>query len=1086
MTAITTLEVRVDTKQAVLSLADIKAAAKDAQDSLASMARAASTPFDRLTKTMEALVSPLEKLVRQMDAMRAGMRSGADAAMRQATATDRLAQSVKSAEAAKQRAISAQRQEIANQRQWEAALTRETGLRERLRRQLAGDQHASARDELGNQLTTAMATYESALKKFGSGSLEGVKARGTLSREFALVSSRIAEINGLLPTLDRGFEKTAKGWASMSKTDKLQLQSNAINFTQQTIASGGPAQALMVQGPELLGLMARYPAVLAPVAAGFVAIGSAVGVAVAGFSRLADESQRLRDFEAGIRGSGQAGILAADDLAKLSDRLNELPNVGREAADKLVASLSRVRGLGAGMTERVALAAPDYAKAIGEQDVGKAGVDLANKLRDPAKAAREFADSMGLLSASQVHAIERMVASGDRAKAMGIIMGAVEKQTRGLAEQMSPLASMVDALGNTWDRLIDRLSKSNVITETAKALEYLANAASAAMGDDRAKAKNLQSEIDKLLTWRQFAATDFAKRNIDSQIADIEKELKPLVMAQMSAEKALKAASEGGGAGIGAVGPAVPDARAEVLDTIEASKALRGYIGVRESLLDQQARIQKAMALSDDPMERRLLSQSLAGLQDQLRQAVDPRAKLITDAQRSASQEWKIAGAPWQDRERLRAAYDSENTAREQGLSGMQREALARANLSSLAAKLLVSIQDSTRSKLEEADAAMRLADVDGMGIVAQQQAADAIARETFARQSLAKASNDNMSAVLAEIDTYGRLVTKLGEVSVASQFRQRARAASPTIQYMESMRDASGTARYMESMGATGDEVRRYYEDIELSKLNASRQWLDGVKRANLEYQRSAMDAASSAADAFKRGAANMNDSLTEFVTGGKVSFTDLSNSVIKDMVRIQMQQSVTAPFMGWVGGGLSSLFSAATGASNPVGTSATTVWTSPTPVTVEPLAPLARASGGLISGPGTGTSDSILARVSNGEFVVRASAVDRHLGLLNAINDNRLPAFADGGYVGGMAPLARGPEAAPMVAAVGGGGGLAPITIENHTTVNVEGGSSGNAEMDAALAQRVAKAVNQQVEAKVISVLHKQMKGGGLMNRV
>jgi hypothetical protein len=56
-------------------------------------------------------------------------------------------------------------------------------------------------------------------------------------------------------------------------------------------------------------------------------------------------------------------------------------------------------------------------------------------------------------------------------------------------------------------------------------------------------------------------------------------------------------------------------------------------------------------------------------------------------------------------------------------------------------------------------------------------------------------------------------------------------------------------------------------------------------------------------------------------------------------------------------------------------------------------------RASGGYISGPGTGTSDSIPARLSNGEYVVRASAVSRYgTGMLHAINTER---FAKGGPV-------------------------------------------------------------------------------------
>ncbi len=63
-----------------------------------------------------------------------------------------------------------------------------------------------------------------------------------------------------------------------------------------------------------------------------------------------------------------------------------------------------------------------------------------------------------------------------------------------------------------------------------------------------------------------------------------------------------------------------------------------------------------------------------------------------------------------------------------------------------------------------------------------------------------------------------------------------------------------------------------------------------------------------------------------------------------------------------------------------------------------------VAKADGGLISGPGTGTSDSILARVSDGEYVVRASST-RSIGTaaMDYINaTGRLPGFAGGGQVG------------------------------------------------------------------------------------
>lgn len=63
---------------------------------------------------------------------------------------------------------------------------------------------------------------------------------------------------------------------------------------------------------------------------------------------------------------------------------------------------------------------------------------------------------------------------------------------------------------------------------------------------------------------------------------------------------------------------------------------------------------------------------------------------------------------------------------------------------------------------------------------------------------------------------------------------------------------------------------------------------------------------------------------------------------------------------------------------------------------------------SGGLLHGPGTGTSDSILAAtsqgpalVSNREFVVNAKATSENLGLLKLINSGRVKAFAGGGLL-------------------------------------------------------------------------------------
>ncbi len=98
-------------------------------------------------------------------------------------------------------------------------------------------------------------------------------------------------------------------------------------------------------------------------------------------------------------------------------------------------------------------------------------------------------------------------------------------------------------------------------------------------------------------------------------------------------------------------------------------------------------------------------------------------------------------------------------------------------------------------------------------------------------------------------------------------------------------------------------------------------------------------------------------------------------------------------------------------------------------------PLPAPGNAAGGLIRGPGTGTSDSIVARLSDGEYVVRARAV-QHWGpqFLAALNAMRNPfGYAGGGMVSGR----RVPRFAE--------GGLVTATASDGTAVHLHiGGGS------------------------------------------
>lgn len=104
---------------------------------------------------------------------------------------------------------------------------------------------------------------------------------------------------------------------------------------------------------------------------------------------------------------------------------------------------------------------------------------------------------------------------------------------------------------------------------------------------------------------------------------------------------------------------------------------------------------------------------------------------------------------------------------------------------------------------------------------------------------------------------------------------------------------------------------------------------------------------------------------------------------------------------------------------------------------------------AGGIVTGPGTPTSDSVPAMLSRREFVVRAAAVEHYgPGLLHALNAKRvprdlLPGFADGGSLRTEPPRYL-PSPAPLVA---GSGRSGDSTVTINVTMPDTATTSGSA---------------------------------------
>ena len=129
--------------------------------------------------------------------------------------------------------------------------------------------------------------------------------------------------------------------------------------------------------------------------------------------------------------------------------------------------------------------------------------------------------------------------------------------------------------------------------------------------------------------------------------------------------------------------------------------------------------------------------------------------------------------------------------------------------------------------------------------------------------------------------------------------------------------------------------------------------------------------------------------------------------------------------------------------------------------------------ASGGHVSGPGTGTSDSIPAMLSSGEFVVNAGAVRGNHALLEALNSGHALRFASGGIVGAPPAL----SSPPSFSGVGG----PHVAINSPVTVNASGGTPAQ---NQDLAKQFSASVEQSMRNTVVDELRKQMRSGGLMS--
>jgi lambda family phage tail tape measure protein len=667
----------------------------------------------------------------------------------------------------------------------------------------------------------------------------------------------------------------------------------------------------------------------------------------------------------------------------------------------------------------------------------KAAEAFVKLIEDPKKGIEELQSKYHTFSAAQIDVIENYIKTGDTAKATQAFIDAVAESQHRMAVQGQQEVGILTKIwlsfsnaakvaGDNFDRAIAATSNADKLTAALQrqstAQRNLAQARAMPFGNTSSAqaemdAANAQvAALQKVQAAQQKAADDNKARakSGDAKVA-VSKYLDDARYASPAAKHKLELDAENEN-----FNKTTKDLDRNSKDYQEALKRHYGNVETINAEYARKTRVHTNEGGINAELAR------IAG-QNQLIAKEEKRAETVLKSQRDAG------------------LIDAESYFNK--LHDIQASALDKEIAN---AKQRVDVASAKKEKVALENALKEYKD-----LVAQRQAVDAnlkdsIEKYSAARVAVVKKFTDQENALLAKqqrgYDSQSAQVFMTAQeksnyaerIKLLDNYEQQVAALkqqyeSPTADQKEYAEKLAAASEYYKSaqaqleadLAAQQAIKDSYGAQFKLALVDQANQ-----TQTNAEYMRSAMDTT------YK----DMSSALEEFVTTGKFSFSSFASSVIADLAKIALKAAETQLFSGILGAiGLGASSGAASGATSFAGA-------------------FHLADGGSVSGPGSATSDSIPAMLSNGEFVVNAAATKRYSGLLAAINSGRLSHFANGGAVGSVASSSTSASS-----------GNTPVSV----TVNNNGGG-GLDEQDAADLHAI-------VQAFVDKRLNQRMRGQG-----
>jgi len=653
-----------------------------------------------------------------------------------------------------------------------------------------------------------------------------------------------------------------------------------------------PLTVLLQQGGQLrdmFGGIVPAARALGSAALGLVNPLTVAGAAVAALAVAYHQgTSESKQFAVAIAESGNAAGQTAETLASIASRAGDAIGSQGRAVSTLAAVVSTGK-VAASALQEVTEASAAWASATG-QDASDVASIFAKLADEPAEAAAKLNEQYRFLTASvyeQIRALEDQGRADDAAAlAQRTLAQALKSRSEEVKAELGTLerawGSVAGVARDAWDAML------NVGRQTPT--EEL-----------RRQAAELQRTLDDLQANSGFQTTE-------------------------------------GGAAVGGGGGAAMAARRRTATELaavqqEIANREREAADARSQALKQQREQEKIAAnreiadlIASTRTKEEIRRDELAKLQKQLQQGLISEER-YEQGRRAIIEKYRDTGSrgsrgPRDDAAaRLLAQYrEGEAALRAQAEAGerlgtwQRRSVELEQQLADLKEKrVLTADQQSLLARQDELRAALarNVAEEQALKLAQERARTDALT------QSLGATLANDRQQYADQLGAFGRGAREREELQAQQRlYRENQRLMQQAARDLARGQIGEDTYRQQtEALRRNLDERLAAQQDYFDQLRSLEGDWTLGAQGGLADYADEARNVADATRSAFSSAFQGAEEALAEFVTTGKASFSDLARSILADLARIALRQSITGPLasalgsvLGGVAGGFSS----------------------------------------------------------------------------------------------------------------------------------------------------------------------------------